>query len=182
MCVGLETMAIASLVMSAASTGMSYLGSQQQGKAAKQQADYQAQVSRNNAQVAEWQAEDSQARGKIEEDQHRRKVQQLIGSQKAGISGSGFELGDDTSQSIIGDTAMFGELDALTIRNNAEREAWGYRVQGSNYTADAGLMTARGQSAQSAAKMQGYTDLLGGASKFASGYSTSAKKFGWGSV
>jgi hypothetical protein len=34
-----------------------------------------------------------------------------------------------TALDLLGDTAQIGEEDALTIRNNAAREAWGYRNQ-----------------------------------------------------
>ena len=168
------------LAASLASTAFGVYGSIQQGKAAEQQANYQAQVSRNNAITSQRQAADAIERGKIEEDQHRKKVQQLLGSQRAGISGSGFDLGDDTSLSILGDTAAMGELDALTIRNNAAREAWGFEVQGSNYTAEAGLAKMRGQNAKTASMWQAGGDLLGGAAKFATDYKTGADKGLWG--
>lgn len=50
----------------------------------------------------------------------------MIGQQRAGIAGSGFELGDDTLLSILGDTAMLGEIDVNMIKLNVECEAWGY--------------------------------------------------------
>jgi hypothetical protein len=181
MCVvAAPAMAAISLAATAASTVVGFMGSMQQGRAAQAQANYQAAVSRNNAQIAEWQAQDAIKRGQEEEDQHRRKVSQVIGAQRAGFGASGFDLGDATTIDILGDTAAMGEYDALTIRSNAAREAWGYRVQGSNYMAEAGLQTARGASARSAAAWQGVGDLLGGATKFGSQYSTAAKQFGWG--
>lgn len=180
MCVvALPAIAIAATI---ASTAVGVMGSIQQGKAAQAQANYQSQVAQNNAQISEWQAADALKRGKVEEDQHRRKVSQLIGSQRASIGASGFDLGDETSVGIVGDTAAMGELDALTIRNNAAREAWGYRVQGSNYTAESGLLLARGDAARTASKWQAAGDLLGGASKFASQGASNQKTYGsmWG--
>lgn len=183
MCVvAAPAMAAISLAATAASTVVGFMGSMQQGRAAQAQANYQAAVSRNNAQMAEWQAQDAIKRGQIEEDQHRRKVSQFIGTQRVGFGASGFDLGDETAVDILGDTAAMGEYDALTIRNNAAREAWGYRVQGSNYTAEANLQTMRGQAARSGAMWQGVGDLLGGAAKFGSNYSTAAKQFGWGTA
>lgn len=170
MCIGMETMALVSLVAGAASTGMQVLGSMQQGKAAQAQANYQAAVANNNAKLAEWQAQDAIERGKEEERQHRTQVQRFLGSQRAAIAGSGFEMGDETSLSLLSDTAAQGELDALTIRSNAEREAWGYKVQGSNYQADAGLARMRGQSAASSSMWAAGSDLLSGAAKFGSTY------------
>lgn len=167
MCIGLETLAI---IGTLASTGMSVMGSIQQGKAAEAQANYQAQVSANNAQVAKMQAEDAIKRGKQEEEEHRVQVRRMLGAQRAGIAGSGFDLGDATSQDILGDTAAMGEFDALQIRSNAAREAWGYEVQGSNFTAEAQLQRARGKSARQASYWQAGGDLLSGASKFGTQY------------
>lgn len=159
MCVDPVTMlTIGSMAMSAFSTI-------QQGKAAEAQANYQAQVADNNAKVARMQAEDALQRGQIEEQQHRRKVQQMLSTQRVGIGASGFDLSDTTSQDILGDTAMFGEYDALTIRNNAAREAWGYRNQASNYTAQAGANRAAGDNAMNNAYLSAGTDLLGSATK-----------------
>jgi len=170
------------MVATLASTGMSVMGSIQQGKAASAQANYQAQVAENNAATSRLQAADAIERGKIEEGQHRKQVSRMIGQQRAGIAGSGFELGDETSQDILGDTASMGELDALTIRNNAQREAWGFEVQGQNATAEAGLSRMRGASAKTASYWQAGGDLLGGATKFATMGATNKKQTGsiWG--
>ena len=51
---------------------------------------------------------------------------------------------------IPGDTAALGELDALQIRDNAAREAWQFRVQGSNDRAQAGLFGLEASNVQSA--------------------------------
>jgi len=176
MCVAMATIG---MIGSIASTAMSVMGSIQQGKAAKAQANYQAQVATNNAKIAEWQAQDSEARGKIAENEQRAKVRQFVGGQRAAIGGSGFEFGDDTSLSLLGDAAAMGEYDALVIRNNAAREAWGYRTQGSNFTAQAGAYGAAGKNAMTSAYMTAGADLLGGASKFATQYGKSSTTLPW---
>lgn len=151
-------LAVGSMAMGAFSTI-------QQGKAAEGQAKYQAKVAENNSKIARMQAEDALQRGQVEEQQHRRKVQQMLSTQRTAIAGSGFDLGDETSQDILGDTAMFGEFDALTIRDNAAREAWGFRNQANNYTAEAGMQRAAGANARRMSYISAGTDLLGGASK-----------------
>lgn len=161
---------VLSLALTAVSTAVGVMGSIQQGKAAQAQANYQAQVSENNAKITQWQAQDAIARGKVEEEQHRKQVARFLGTQRAGIAGSGFELGDETSMSILGDTAAMGELDALTIRSNAAREAWGYQVQGSNFQADAGMSRLAGKNARSSSYWQAGGDLLSGASRFGTQY------------
>jgi len=159
------------MILTVASTAMSVMGSIQQGKAAEAQGKYQAQVAANNAMLAKQQGDDAIARGKQEEQAHRRRVGQTIGMQRANIAGSGFDLGDLTSQDIMGDSAKWGEIDAFTIRDNAAREAWGYEIQGMNYTADGQLARARGEQSRKASYWSAAGDLLGGATKFSGQYS-----------
>lgn len=157
----------ASLALSAAGTGVNVLGQAQAGKAAQAQANYQAAVARNNQIIAERQAADALQRGEIAEKQHRLRVGQLAGRQRVALAANGVVVDQGSALDILGDTRELGELDALTIRSNAEREAYGYRVQGANFAADAGLLDARGASARSAASLAGMSSLLSGAGSVA---------------
>ncbi|MEP9135586.1 hypothetical protein [Enterobacter roggenkampii] len=114
----------ASLAMSA----MQAYNQHQQGKYAKAVAD-------QNADIAENQAQDAVNRGNIEADQRRREMRQRAGTQAATMGATGAELSTGNALDIFGDTAQFGTLDALTTVNNAQREAYGYQVQGMNATA-----------------------------------------------
>ncbi len=108
-------------------------------QATKAQNEYQAEVAENNAQAAEWQAKDAVQRGNTEADNMRRKGAQTLGSQRAAMSAAGLDVSTGSALSILEDTDYFNRVDQLTIRDNAAREAWGYRVQGSNAQASAGL-------------------------------------------
>jgi hypothetical protein len=73
-----------------------------------------------------------------------------------------------------------GELDALTIRNNAAREAWGYRVQATNYRQSASLTKMAAKNQASSIRNQGWTTLLTsglqiGASMYGGGASAAQK-------
>lgn len=93
--------------------------------------DYNAALAEQNAKVAGIQAQDALTRGTAEESRYRGQVSKLMGRQRAAIGSSGIEA-SGSALDILADTARTGELDALTIRNNAAREAWGYRVQAVN--------------------------------------------------
>ena len=108
-------------------------------QAQKQAADYNAQVQRNNAQIAKWQADDAYARGEKAVDDHMRKVAALKGSQTASMAARGLDLSEGTPLDILTSTDVLGEADRNTIKANAAREAWGYQVQASNSQAQAGL-------------------------------------------
>lgn len=156
------TLAIASIAATAISTGAGIVGQISAGSQAEQQAAYQAGVARNNAIIAERAAQDALTRGKVEEGQQRDKTRQLIGLQRATLAGNGVMVDTGSALNITADTAGIGELDALTIRSNAEREAAGYRAQGMNYEAEARLTRAAGKQAKTDSLWQaGGTALTG---------------------
>lgn len=98
-----------------------------------QQGKYESSVAKQNAQVAEAQADDAINRGNIDADRRRSQMRQQLGTQAATMAASGGDLSSGSSLDIFGDTAQFGQLDALTTVNNAQREAYGYQVQADNY-------------------------------------------------
>lgn len=105
--------------------------------------EYQASVTRNNSTLAEWRARDAITRGQKAEQTQRLKAASLKGTQRASLAARGLALDEGSPLSILQDTDFMGENDALTLRDNAAREAWGYRVQAGNYASDAGMLAAR---------------------------------------
>lgn len=130
--------AIAMVAVTVASTAASMYSQNQQAK-------YTSAVAEKNADVAEAQAQDSINRGNAEADQRRREMRQRQGTQAATMAATGAELGSGSSLDIFGDTAQFGALDALTTVNNAQREAYGFRVQGANYQSQANSARSAGR-------------------------------------
>lgn len=164
-------LAYASLAASAIGTVATMVGQSQAAKAQAGQYNYQAAVDRNNKIISDRQAEDAIKRGQAEEEEHRRKVASVKGDQRVSFAARGIDLGSDVVVDTLSDTAMLGELDALTIRSNAEREAYGYRVQGMNYEASAGNNALAAKNAKSAGKNAMFSTLLSGASTVAGNYS-----------
>lgn len=148
-----------------ASTALAAVSSIQQGKAQAQQAKYNAAVAKNNQIIANQNAEDALKRGAADEAEQRKKTQLLLGQQRAGFAAQGADLGSGSVLDILGDTAAMGELDALTIRGNAEREARQFRVQGANYAADAQLKRMEARQATTKGYFDMGSSILGGASK-----------------
>jgi len=68
--------------------------------------------------------------GKIEEQTQRTKTSQIKGQQKTSFAASGVDISSGSPVDILSDTAAIGELDALTIRSNAETDAYNLRMQG----------------------------------------------------
>lgn len=166
-----STAAGISLATTAIGFGLQMYGQNQAAKAQAGQYNYQAAVDRNNKIIADRQAEDAIKRGEQDEEEHRRKVASIKSDQRVGFASRGVDLGSDVVIDTLSDTAMLGELDALTIRSNAAREAYGYRVQGMNYEASAGNNALAAKNAKSAGKTAMFGTLLSGASTVAQNYS-----------
>lgn len=114
------------LILTLASTAVA-------GYSQYQSNSYAAAVAGRNAQQAEYMAQDATARGEQQADSERRKVGYKIGAQRVGIAASGVDVGAGMGLDIIGDTALLGEMDVQIIRQNANREAEGYRNQAANF-------------------------------------------------
>lgn len=160
-------MAAAGLALTVASTAFGAYSAYQQGQAQSAQYKYQAAVARNNKIISDQNAQDSLARGKVEEDAHRLRVQQVKGSQRASFGASGVMVDSGSPLDILADTATMGELDSLTIRSNAQREARQHQIQGTNFAAEAGLLSTSARSASRAGAMNAFGTVLGGGSQFA---------------
>jgi hypothetical protein len=171
------TLAGAATAATVASGAIGAYGAIQSGQAQKKQARYQSAVERNNSQIATWQAQDATQRGQIEEQRQRLATARLRGSQRAAMASNGIEVGSGSPLDVLMDTAQLGELDALTIRSNAEREAYGFRSQSGNLMAQAGLTQMAGRSAQTGSYVSAGSTLLSTAATAGDRYAT-YKRYG----
>lgn len=134
---------------------------------------YQAGVDRNNAMIAEWNAQDIERRGRQELIDLRRRNAALKGTQIATLASRGIDLSEGSALNILADTEYLGEQDELTLKTNTKKQAWGARVEGSNHTANSILLQSR--SDQENPLLSGATSLLTDAGKVASGWYTYKK-------
>ena len=128
-----------SMIGTAASTAFSVYNAINQANGQSDMANYNAAVARNNATMAEYQAQDAISRGKKAEEEHTRKVAALVGTQRNSMAARGLDISEGTPLDIMSDTELLGSIDQSTIRNNAEKEAWSARVQSGNYANQAGM-------------------------------------------
>lgn len=118
--------------LSAYSAYQQWRAGDQLAKAGEQQqraAESAAEMHEWNAEVADLQAADAVERGQQEENRFRSSVRGIIGSQRAAMAAGNVDVGFGSALDVQADAAYLGELDALTIRSNAAREAWGYKVE-----------------------------------------------------
>lgn len=104
------------------------------GENAKETADY-------NKQVADNAAKDAAQRGAVAADEQRLKTRQMIARQNAALSAGGWNASTGTALDLQTETAGIGELDALRIINNAQRQAAGFKDQAAleGFKGDVGL-------------------------------------------
>lgn len=129
--------------MQVAGLATGVFGSYDKSKANQAAYEYQSSVNKNNATMAGWQAQDALQRGATAEQNQRLKTAQLRSSQRARLAANGVIIDEGSALNLLDDTDFMGERDALTIRDNAKREAWGARVQASNYSNDAAMLSNR---------------------------------------
>lgn len=125
--------------LTAVSAGTSLLTANAQSKAAKAQGNFQAIQMEGNAALSDIQAQDAVKRGADESKRLRIRTRQEIGAATAALAAQGQDLTGETEQAILQDYASFGSDDEQTIKNNAWREAFGYRAQAVEQRAQAGF-------------------------------------------
>lgn len=170
MCELTTMLALASMVTGAA-------GSMQKAQGEKNAANYQAQVSANNAKVAGWQAESAEARGVDDAMNIGRKQADMRGKQSAAMAANGLDLGSGSPAAVLEQTDYYGLADQKSATQNASDTAWGLRTKGQSYTAEGEMAKAKGDSINPF--MSGATSLLGSAGNVADKWSTAnpGKKF-----
>lgn len=153
------------LALGVASTVFTATGTYTQAKAQRGMAQYNAQIARNNAKVAEWQAQDATRRGEEEAAAVGRQTRLQKGAQRARMAASGLDLNVGTAQELQDQTDFFGKIDQGTARDNAAKEAWSIRQRGANFQSEAAMQSATARSISPG--FAATTSLLGGASRVA---------------
>lgn len=152
-------------VLSAASAAMSALGSIQQGKAAKASANYNAQVQQNNAQIALNNATLAGREGAANAEKEQMKTRQNVGAIKAAQAASGIDINKGSAVDVQSGASEAGLLNAITVRSNAARQAYGYQTQAASATAQSELDKVQGKNAVKAGYVNAAGTFLGQTTK-----------------
>lgn len=162
--------AVAGLIATGLSTAMGAVGAISSAEAQSQAASYQAQIARNNAQLATENAHWATESGETQAAQQQMKTRAEVGSIEAAQAANGLDVNSGSAVDVRSSANSLGNLDALTIRSNAARQAYGYQVQNTNDIAEAQLDEAQAQSAMTAGTIGAFGSLLGGAGSLAGGW------------
>ena len=158
------------LAVTALSAGVQAAGAIKQGQAQKAAADYQAQIATMNSQIAQQNANNATQVGEQQQINQQMKTRATVGGILAAQGANNLDVNSGSQLDVKTSAQEMGQLDALTIRNNASRQAWNYEVQGATDTAQAGLYNSEGSSDQLAGFLNAGSSLLSGASSVGSKY------------
>ncbi len=150
---------MAALALTAIGVGLNIYGQLRAGREAKRQAEAAARARESeaglldyNAQVADVQAQDAIERGADEESRFRTGVRGLIGQHRADVGAGGTIVGEGSAADVEADVKFLEELDAMQIRNNAARQAWGYKVDAGDIRERARIARTEGTELRRAGK------------------------------
>lgn len=170
-----------------------------QGENQRRIAEYNAQIQENNATIAERNSEraeeravDAIRRGANEAATVRDRIRRINATGRATQGSSGLLVEGGNFADVMDQNLVFGEMDALTQINNAEREAYGYKTDAYNFEVDAmnlnaqaDLTRAGGQAAFDAKRMSAnnvkQAGRLAATDTLLSGATNVAGQFGGGS-
>ncbi len=165
---GIETLAIASMVAGAGSGIMGAFGASQTADATAASYNYKSVVASNNAIIAKRNADAATAAGGVAAQQNDLKTKNLVGTQLVAQASNGLDVGSGTNVNVRDSATNLGHLDTLTILNNAAKNSAGFKAQGMNFEAESALDVAAGKNAKTAGDINVATSLLGGASSVSS--------------
>lgn len=131
-----------------------------QSRSQSSQAEYEKQAFETNVKLSEIQADDAIRKGDREASQYKKKVKGTIGAQRAAYAAQGIDVGTGSASEIQEDTAAVGAENELMIKNNAWREAFGYRVQANEYATKAKFTKLAGDAASRSTLVTGGLNAL----------------------
>lgn len=126
------------------------------------QGQYGKKVGELNAEVASLQEQDATNRAGQESASLVRRTAAVAGVQRADMARQGVDVNTGSAAELQADTQGLSALDQLTIRNNAFRASFGFRMQGIQDTLE-------GQFSQIAGKTNANASALGGSMAFMRG-------------
>jgi hypothetical protein len=145
-------------------------GSITQASSMRMQAKYDQQQAESQARLNEIKANEAERIGEKEAAQVKRKARQVQGAQRAAMAAQGLDVASGSALELQEETARYGDEDMMTVKNNAYRQAWGYRVE-------AEQMRAQARFNRKMAKYNSISTLLTGGMQ-AAAYGMSAKTGG----
>lgn len=166
-CISLPTAAAIAAVGSAVVGGV---GAYESGQATKASDKFNAAIASENSTIAKTNAGWASAAGEEKAAMSEQKTRATVGAIKSNEAASGVDVNKGSPVDVRSSASELGELDAITIRSNAAREAYGYQVKSASEKAQSDLDIAGGENAATAGDINAVSTVLGGAGSAGSNY------------
>jgi len=103
---------------------------EREAAALRQQAKYSRDMSELNASLSNMNAQDALRFGDDQADILKSDAQKMIGAQRAALAAQGIEIDSGSALQVQADTAGLASQDAMRIKANAVRQAYGFKLEG----------------------------------------------------
>ncbi len=160
----MASLAITAAVAGVASAAAGAVGSMQAAKAQATNARFQSQVAQNNATIEKQNADYAAKAGQEAATVQSLKEAQTAGAIKASQAANNIDVNSGSAVDVQESQKETGELDTLTVMNNAMLQSYGYNTQATNFSAEAGLQSQQADQAETGGLISAAGGLLGGAS------------------
>jgi|SRR6476646_6770033 len=146
----------------------SAIGAYSSAKSRKLQMQGDADIADLNARLSETAAQSELRRGQSAVAAATARAGQVKGSQRAALAANGVDLGDGSAAEVLTSTDIEKESEMNAITADAVASAWGYRVQGTNFSNQARSKRAGADSISPL--MAGASSFLGSSGQIASSW------------
>lgn len=141
---------------------------------------YNAYIQKQNAAIATQNQNIASQSGEAQAGISEQKTRATSGAIQANQAASGVDVNSGSAVDARQSTAELGELDALTIRSNATREAYGYETQVVSDKANANLDEFEAKNDETAGYIQAAGTVLGSLDSAASNFAKFQMAGGFG--
>jgi hypothetical protein len=153
-----------------AGSAISAVGAIQSANAQSASAKYNAQIATQNQQQANQNASLAAASGDQQAAIQQQKTRAEVGAIKAQQAASNVDVNTGSAVDVQSSAAQLGELNAITIRSNAARTAYGYETQATGFGNEATLQNQQSSYDQTAGEIGAAGTFLGGVGNASDNY------------
>lgn len=155
-------------LLAAGNAAMSAFGALEQGQAQANSDKYNGQIAMANSQIATRNAVQASEAGEIQAANAEARTRAGAGAIKTNQAASGIDVNKGSAVDIQQSESQLGKLDALTIRSNAAKQAYGYETQSFSDAAQSNLDQYAAKNDIQASEISATSTLLGQSSNAAS--------------
>ena len=141
------------------------VGAYDSASAQKTQLAYEANIAASNAALAHYQAQQTQVIADQQTAQQEMKTSQTFSSQRTSMAANGVDLSQGSANEVLASTKYMGAVDAMTIQDNATRQAQAFNTEATNYSTESTMDTSASNSINP--NMAAGSSLLTGAASLA---------------